>query len=115
MFLGTISGLFFALGMCLTMIPQWAAMKPGIVIGIIGLIGGIMTMMVRQKMEGKELLNMDRKMLFTIAYGFVSVFIFSMGLVMTLVWNMMITGIIVGMLGIVLSMGIIPLTKGIKD
>ena len=39
MILGTIGGILFALGMCMAMIPEWNAFRPGIVIGVIGLIG----------------------------------------------------------------------------
>ena len=30
MILGTIGGILFALGMCMAMIPEWNAFKPGI-------------------------------------------------------------------------------------
>lgn len=36
--LGTIGGLIFAVGMCMTLIPEWDMLKPGIVISIIGFI-----------------------------------------------------------------------------
>ena len=39
MILGTIGGILFALGMCMAMIPEWNAFRPGIVMGVIGLIG----------------------------------------------------------------------------
>lgn len=36
--LSTIGGIVFALGMCMALIPEWGAMGPGIVIGIVGLV-----------------------------------------------------------------------------
>ena len=39
MILGTIGGILFALGMCMAMIPEWNAFRPGIVMGVICLIG----------------------------------------------------------------------------
>ncbi len=33
MVLGTVSGLMFAIGMCMALIPEWGARKPGIIFG----------------------------------------------------------------------------------
>lgn len=38
MLLGTVSGMLFALGMCMALIPEWDAFKPGIVFGCVGLV-----------------------------------------------------------------------------
>ena len=37
MVLGTVSGVLFALGMCMCLLPDWNAFKPGLVTGVIGL------------------------------------------------------------------------------
>ena len=34
MLMGTISGVLFALGMCMALIPEWEAFQPGIVFGL---------------------------------------------------------------------------------
>ena len=33
--MGTVGGLLFALGMCMALLPEWNAFRPGIVCGII--------------------------------------------------------------------------------
>lgn len=38
MILGTIGGILFALGMCMALIPEWNAFRPGIVMGVIGIL-----------------------------------------------------------------------------
>ena len=38
MILGTVSGVLFALGMCMALIPEWNAFKLGIVFGCVGLV-----------------------------------------------------------------------------
>lgn len=38
MILGTIGGILFALGMCMALIPEWNAFKPGIVMGVVGVV-----------------------------------------------------------------------------
>ncbi|MDD6046564.1 MAG: hypothetical protein PUC97_03935 [bacterium] len=35
--LGTVGGILFALGMCMCLLPDWNAFKPGLVTGVIGL------------------------------------------------------------------------------
>ncbi len=35
MILGTIGGILFALGMCMCLIPEWNAVRQGVVMGVI--------------------------------------------------------------------------------
>ena len=54
MLLGTISGVLFALGMCMALIPEWEAFQPGIIFGCIGLVLGLITTIIWRKMEHKH-------------------------------------------------------------
>ena len=36
MILGTIGGILFALGMCMALIPEWNAFRPGVIMGVAG-------------------------------------------------------------------------------
>ncbi len=36
--LGVIGGVFFALGMCMALLPEWGMLRQGIVAGVIGMI-----------------------------------------------------------------------------
>ena len=38
MVLGTVSVVLFALGMCMALIPEWNAFKPGVIFGCVGLL-----------------------------------------------------------------------------
>lgn len=51
--LGTIGILFFALGMCMALIPEWGMFNQGIVCGVIGLAVLLITLLVWRKREGK--------------------------------------------------------------
>ena len=73
--MSTVGGILFALGMCMALIPEWAAMTQGIVIGAI---------------------------------------VFGVGMCMTMVWNILVPGVIVGIVGIVLLLCLIPVIKGLK-
>ena len=59
MVLGTISAVLFALGMCMALIPEWDAFKPGIIFGCIGLLLGIITLIVWRKMEHKDPIHLQ--------------------------------------------------------
>ena len=40
MVLGTAGAVLFALGMCMALIPEWNAFRPGIIFGCVGLLLG---------------------------------------------------------------------------
>ena len=109
-----IGGILFALGMCMALVPEWGAMTPGIVSGIIGIIVLLAMGMIRRKMDGKPAVEFNGKVIATTLYGIFATVIFGAGMCMTMVWNMMLPGIIVGLSGIVLLLGLIPICKGLK-
>ena len=53
MLMGTVSVVLFALGMCMALIPEWGAFRPGIVSGCVGLLLGLTTVIVWRMMEHK--------------------------------------------------------------
>ena len=71
MILGTVSTVLFALGMCMTLIPEWGAFKPGIIFGCAGLFLGIVTIIVWRRMEHKEFIRFSAKTVFTVIIGVV--------------------------------------------
>ena len=61
MILGAIGGILFALGMCMTLIPEWNAFRPGVIIGVIGAIVLLIMALVWRKMENKNQLSYQGK------------------------------------------------------
>lgn len=115
MMLGTVSGVLFAIGMCMALIPEWGTMKPGIVFGCIGITLGIITLIVWRKMTGKEPIKISGKAILTGIFGIIGALALGVGMCFTIVWGKMVLGIVIGLIGIVALLFIIPLTKGIKD
>ncbi|MBS6627863.1 MAG: hypothetical protein KH282_02190 [Clostridiales bacterium] len=113
--LGTISGVLFALGMCMALIPQWNAFKPGIVLGVVGLVLAVVTVIVWRKMEHKAPVHLSGKAVLTILVGIVGALAFGVGMCFSMVWGNMVLGIVIGLAGIAVLLCLIPLTKGIKD
>lgn len=112
--LGTISGVFFALGMCMTLIPEWALRTQGTVCGIIGIVLGLITLAIWRKMEGKAPIKVSGKTVGAIVLGVVGALLLGVGMCLSMVFGKMILGIIVGLIGIVGLLMLIPVTKGLK-
>lgn len=112
--LGTVSGVLFALGMCMTLLPEWNAFREGIAFGGIGLVLGVITVLVWCRMEHKKMPRMNRKLMFRILYIIAAVLILGTGLCMCMVWRQILWGTLVGLLGIVMLLALIPMIKGLK-
>ena len=61
MILGAIGGILFALGMCMTLIPEWNALRQGVIMGVIGAIVLLIMALVWRKMENKNQLSYQGK------------------------------------------------------
>ena len=107
--------ILFSLGMCMSMITEWNTFKEGIIVGIIGLIILITLFIIRRKMEGKPVLKLNIKTMKIVILGIVSSLILGIGMCMTMVWQgLMVQGIIVGIIGIIMLLCLIPLCKEVK-
>lgn len=112
--LSTVGGILFALGMCMALLPEWGAMTQGIVIGAVGLVVLAVMLMVRRKMDGKPAIVFNGKAIATTLFGVLATVVFGIGMCMVMIWEMMVPGIIIGIVGIVLLLCLIPICKGLK-
>lgn len=115
MVLGTISGMLFAIGMCMALIPEWGTLRPGIVFGCIGVIFGIITFVVWRKITGKAPIQISGKAILTVVVAIIGALALGVGMCFTMVWGKMVLGIIIGLIGIVVLLCLIPLIKEIRD
>ena len=113
--LGTVSGVLFALGFCMALIPEWNAFKPGIVFGSVGLLLGLITYLLWRKMEHKNPIQISGKTLLTLLTGILGALTLGIGMCFSMVWNKLALGIGIGLTGIVILLCLIPLTQGLKD
>jgi len=112
--MGTVSGVLFALGMCMALLPEWNAFTEGVIFGGIGIVLGIITALIWCKMENKKMPKMNGKNFLRTVYAIVSVLVLGVGMCMCLVWQQIVLGTIVGLLGIIMLIALIPMIKGIK-
>ena len=114
MILGTVSVVLFAMGMCMAMIPEWNAFTPGVVVGCVGIIFALITVFVWRKMEHKEPIKITGRAVLTVIVGIIGALALGVGMCFSMVWGNMILGIVIGIVGIVLLLCLIPLTRGLK-
>lgn len=112
--MGTVSGVLFALGMCMALLPEWNAFIEGVIFGGIGIILGIITALIWCKMENKKLPKMNIKNILRTIYGVIAVLVLGLGMCLCLVWEQIVIGTLVGLVGIVMLISLIPMIKGIK-
>ena len=114
MILGTIGGILFALGMCMALIPEWNAFRPGVIMGVIGAVVLLIMVLVWRRMENKEPIKLSGKTIGATLIGIVGVLLLGVGMCLTMVGSHMVAGIVIGIVGIVVLLCLIPFIKGLK-
>ena len=114
MILGTIGGILGAIGMCMRLLPEWNAFKPGVVMGVIGLVILLITVVVWRKMENKAPIQFTGKTILTVLLGIIGSLLLGLGMCFVMVWSNIAVGILIGLIGIVMLLSLIPLIKGLK-
>lgn len=111
-----LGGLLFSVGMCMCLIAEWNLFKPGVVVTALGALVLCVLALFRWIQTGKPVARVDWKKVGKAAYCVGAVLVLGVGMSMIMSFEgMMIPGIIVGAVGIVLLLGIIPVVKGLKE
>lgn len=114
MILGTIGMVFFALGMCMVLIPEWGMFCQGIVSGVAGLVILLITLIVWRRMEGKDSIRLKEKTIGIIILTIFGALLLGIGMCFSMFFGKMVLGVVVGLVGIVALLMLIPLIKGLK-
>ena len=112
--LGTIGVVFFALGMCMALLPEWGMFNQGIVCGIVGLAVLLATVLIWRKMEGKAPIKLNAKTVGAVVVGVLGALLLGVGMCLSMVFGKMLLGIVIGVVGIVVLLMLIPLVKGLQ-
>ena len=110
---GTVGGLLFALDMCMCLLPEWNAFKPGVVCTAIGAVVLLVQSVVAWIRSGRKI-KINWKLAGKVLYGVFSALVLGVGMCMIMVWKLMLPGILVGIVGIVLLLMLIPMFLGLK-
>ena len=110
---GVIGGLLFSLGMCMCLLPEWNAFQPGVVSTGLGLVVllALLAVGLKGKKPGRKI---NWKLTGKIAFGVLGALVLGVGMCLIMVWNLMLPGIVVGIVGIVLLLMLIPMFLGLK-
>ena len=114
MILGTIGGILFAIGMCMALITEWDAFVTGIVMGVIGIVVLLIMVLVWRKMENKTPIKLSGKTIGAALIGIMGALLLGVGMCLTMVWSNMVLGIVIGIVGIVVLLMLIPFVKGLQ-
>ena len=111
--IGVVGGLLFAVGMCMCLLPEWGVFSQGVVVAVIGAVVLLALAIVSAVRSGKKLV-IHWKFVGKVLFGTVGALVLGLGMCMIMVWSMMIPGILVGIVGIVLLLCLIPMCMGLK-
>ena len=113
--LTVVSGLMFALGMCMCLLPEWNLFTPGVIVTALGALALIIIGLVKWIMAGKPMAKINWALTGKIAYAVLAYLVLGAGMAMIMAFEgLMLPGIAVGVVGIVLALGCIPVFKGLK-
>ena len=112
--LGVVGGMLFSIGLCMCLLPEWNAFQPGVVVTAIGLVVLLALLAVAMKGKKRSGKPINWKLVGKIAFGVAGALVMGVGMCMIMVWNLMLPGILVGILGIVMLLMLIPMFLGLK-
>ena len=112
--IGVVAGLIFSLGMCMCLLPEWNSFTLGVVLTAIGGVALVAMGIIALVKNNKERHPINWKMVGKISFGVIAALILGLGMCMIMVWNLMLWGIIVGIVGLVMLLFLIPMFLGLK-
>lgn len=81
--------------------------------GSIGIVVLLAMIIVWRRMTGKAPIRLNAKTVGTVLLGTAGSLLFGLGMSFTMIWDNLILGIIIGVVGIVFLLILIPLIKGL--
>ena len=112
--IGVFAGLLFSIGLCMCLLPEWNLFTVGIVLTSIGGVS-LLTMGIIAFVKNTKNKNpINWKIVGKITYGVIATLILGLGMAMIMVWNLIIWGIIVGVVGLLMLLFLIPMFLGLK-
>jgi len=113
--LGVLGGVIFSLGMCMSLLPEWGMSSQGVVAGIIGAAILLADFIIWRRMEGKEPIKLSSKVIGSVVVGVIGALLLGIGMCMTMLFHHMVLGVVLGVVGIIVLLMLIPITRGLHD
>ena len=109
-----VAGLLFSLGLCMCLLPEWNMFTAGVVLTSIGGVALLTMGIIAYVKNAKDRNPINWKLVGKITYGVVAALIMGLGMAMIMVWNLIIWGILVGVIGLLMLLFLIPMFLGFK-
>lgn len=100
--MGTVSGMIFAIGMCMALLPEWDLFGAGVTFTAVGIVLGLITLIGWRKLEDKPSVKVNGKLLLKIVYITAAVLVFGLAMCLCLVWAQYLYGMLVGLVGVLM-------------
>ena len=112
---GVVAGLLFSIGLCMCLLPEWNSFVGGVVLASVG--GAILLAMgvIALIKNSKNRKPINWKLVGKITFGVVGALVLGLGMAFIMVWQNLVVGIIVGVLGIIMLLALIPMFLGFKN
>lgn len=111
--LGVVGGLLFSVGLCMCLLPQWDLFREGVAVTAAG--GAVLLVLAGLLLKGRRIeKKINWKLVGKALYGTLSALVLGVGMCFVLVWEQLLLGIGVGILGIVMLLMLIPMCMGLK-
>ena len=108
--IGVVGGVLFSLGMCMGLLPEWNMFNEGVGLGVAGAVVLLFTLLRYRKLSGKKPMKWNSKVVGKVIFAIFAFLVFGLGMSMVMVFEgIMLYGILVGVVGIVLLLCLIPM------
>ena len=111
---GVVGGLLFALGMCMCLLPEWNAFAQGVAVTAVGGVILAALGIAGFVKNAKNRKPINWKIAGRVLYGVLSALVMGIGMCLIMVWQMMLPGIIVGVVGIIMLIFLLPMCLGFQ-
>ena len=98
----------------MALIAEWEMRQQGTICGVVGLVVLLADLLIWRRMEGKEPIHISGKTLSITALSVFGALLLGVGMSLCMVFGYMVQGIVIGLLGILALLCLIPLAKGLK-
>ena len=111
--LGVVGALLFSVGLCMCLLPEWNAFQEGVAVTAAG--GAVLLILAGLLLKGRKTeKKINWKLVGKALYGTVSALVLGVGMCFVLVWQQLVLGIAIGVVGIVMLLMLIPMFVGLK-
>ena len=111
--LGVVGALLFSVGLCMCLLPEWNAFREGVAVTAVG--GAVLLILAGMMLKGRKTeKKINWKLVGKALYGTVSALVLGVGMCFVLVWQQLVLGIAIGVVGIVMLLMLIPMFVGLK-